>query len=214
MQPAEHPAEFSPPTREMVVAVHGLAAHRLVMLPLVRRCRAAGYQTTNWGYRSVLKDIDSNAQRLADTLQQLDQDERIDKLHLVGHSLGCIVTRRAVFERRPTKLGRIVMVCPPNQGSHVATRLQPWLGWLSPSLRQITDRRDSFVNRLPGLESLAAEVGIIVASSDLVVAAESAQLPGTRATCVIDGMHSGILFKASTARAVIQFLRSGDFTRC
>jgi len=152
-----------------------------------------------------------HAERLKQRLHETDSDPAVLSLHIVAHSMGCIVTRQALLDNLPLKLGKVVMLCPPNRGSHVATRFSPLLGRLCRTMVEIADLPDSWVNRLPLTLPTQVPVGIIVASGDLVVAAESTDLPGVIDRQVIPGMHSGILFKQATAEATIHFLRSGRF---
>jgi len=197
--------------QEVVVLLHGLCGHWLAMLPLAHRLRQAGYRPINWGYRSIWGDVARHAEGLQRKLVELEQDPSISTIHVVAHSLGCIVTRQAILNQQPSKLGRVVMLCPPNGGSHMATRLAPVLGSICKTLVEITDLPDSWVNRLPTTLPSIARVGVIVASGDLVVAPESTQLPGADERLVIPGMHSAVLLKAATAEAAIRFLRTATF---
>ncbi len=199
------------PTQEAVVLIHGLCGHPLVMLPLARRLRQAGYMVINWGYRSTWNDIATHAERLRRTLIDLDDNPDISSLHVVAHSMGCIVARQALLQGRPKKFGRVVMICPPNSGSHAATRIATVLGRLCKTVVEIADLPESWVNRLPKTLPLEVPVGIIAASGDWVVSLASTNLPGAAHCLVISGMHSSILIKKATAEATIQFLRKGTF---
>jgi pimeloyl-ACP methyl ester carboxylesterase len=181
------------------------------MLPLANKLRRAGFYPINWGYRSVWGDVAGHARGLERKLLELELDPSIATIHVVAHSMGSIVARQAILNHHPSKLGRVVMLCPPNGGSHVATRLAPVLGLICKTLVEITDLPDSWVNRLPTTLPSRTPVGVIVAGGDLVVAPESTHLPGVEQRLVIPGMHSGVLLKVATAEATIRFLRTASF---
>jgi pimeloyl-ACP methyl ester carboxylesterase len=198
-------------SQDLVVLIHGYFGHPLVMSPLARRFQQAGFGTYNWGYPSVWKDIAAHAHSFAGLLDELAAREEVQRLFVVAHSMGCIVTRQALLEKRPSKLSRVLLLCPPNRGSHAATRFAPWFGWFSRTLTEMCDHPGSWVNRLPQTLSEHVPVGIIVANGDWVVARECTHLTGVDHVHVIGGMHAGILAKPDTARAAIHFLREGRF---
>ncbi|MEZ6136820.1 MAG: hypothetical protein R3C53_18140 [Pirellulaceae bacterium] len=198
-------------SRELVVLTHGLVSHRLIMFPLSRQLRRAGFQTALWGYRSTRHDVATHGQRFRAALENYQHREGLQALHIVAHSLGNIVTRQALLYDQPHRLGRIVMIGPPNQGSHVATRLSPWFGRVCRTLQEISDLPSSFVNQMPDSLGQRAEIGLLIASGDWVVARENTTLPGIQQQLEIPGMHTGILFKSATARATVNFLVHGRF---
>ncbi|MEQ8785202.1 MAG: alpha/beta fold hydrolase [Pirellulaceae bacterium] len=195
---------------EMVVLIHGLAANRFVMRPLEKRLRARGYDTRNWGYRSVWRPIERHAERFRERLEALARREDVERLHLVGHSMGSIITRYLVASDPPPKLGRVVMLAPPNQGSRVARWLNRGLGYLSPPLAQLSDRPESFVNRLAA--NLDVECGVIAARRDRMVRLESTHLDGQSDHAVFTAGHTSMLFYAGVAELVDRFLQTGRFT--
>lgn len=194
---------------ETVILLHGLASHRIVMSRLARLLRREGFRVLNWGYPSVRPSILSLAERFQGQLQRSAYDEQCDRLHIVAHSMGSIVTRQALATYRPAKLGRIVMLGPPNSGSHVARCLSGPLGNFCPPLRQLSDEPNSFVNRLEEPQGL--EIGIIAARHDFVVKLENTYLGCQRDHVLVPGPHSAIPLRRDTARHVINFLRFGKF---
>jgi len=64
--------------------------------------------------------IEAHAARLAAKARELDEDAAIERLHFVGHSMGAIVVRIALTVTRPRKLGRVVLLAPPNRGARLA----------------------------------------------------------------------------------------------
>ena len=122
---------------EAVILIHGLAAVRLVMWPMAKRLRKCGYQVKNYGYFSISKTIPDHSRRLGEVLEAFENDPAIEKFHLVTHSMGCIIGRHLFAQRPFEKLGRWVMLAPPNRGSHAA---RICLLYTSPSPR---DKRQS-----------------------------------------------------------------------
>jgi pimeloyl-ACP methyl ester carboxylesterase len=197
------------PHDEWVLLIHGLASNRLVMKPLEWHLRRQGYRTLNWGYRSMWSQIESHAERLGDTLEQLDQRDDVRHIRLVTHSMGSILARNALLERSYRKVNRMVMLGPPNRGSRVATIAARGLGWFCKPLKQLSDAADSYVNRL-GTQT-GIETGVIAASNDRVVALESTFLPGISDHVVVQSGHTSMLFRNDVAHHVDCFLRVGRF---
>ena len=196
---------------EAVVCIHGFGGHWLVMMPLARRLAGRGYRVRNWGYRSIWKTTARHADQFALLLDQLQHDPAISRFHIVAHSMGSIVTRVALAQLSPSKLHRVVMLAPPNLGSHVATRFVPWFGWLSTTLREISDLPDSLVRQLDEPIAEPYEVGIIQASTDFVVRDENTHLPEAKETVMTSGFHSSILWRKRTSQLIETFLSEGTF---
>ncbi len=138
-------------------------------------------------------------------------EERAERVHIVAHSMGGIITRLALAEFQPRRLGRLVMVAPPNRGSHVATWLAPWLGRICPPLVQLADGDDSFVCRLPLPQ--VPELGVIAAATDFLVREPSTHLGCETDHITLAGLHSAILWRRETAEQVQHFLEHGSFRR-
>jgi pimeloyl-ACP methyl ester carboxylesterase len=200
-------------TREAVILVHGHGAHPVLLEPLRRALQRQGFHAINWRYRSLRGSIEAHAAELAVKASELDDDGNIERLHFVGHSMGAIVVRRALALARPRKLGRVVLLAPPNQGARLAD-LALWLfGPLGPRIhgaRELCSRPDSYVNRLAPAADL--DCGIIAAAWDHAVALASTHLPGERDHIVLRGLHTLPLHRHTPAQ-VGHFLRQGRFHR-
>jgi pimeloyl-ACP methyl ester carboxylesterase len=198
---------------EVVVLLHGLAANRTIMWPLARWLRAGCSRVVNWGYSSLWARIETHGERLARFFETLDADEAVDRIHIVAHSMGGIVARLALADYMPAKVGRFVMLAPPNRGSHVATRLASTLGRLCPPIIQLRDCEGSFIHSLTSVGHIP--VGIIAASHDAMVRCESTHLPCEDEAdhIIVPGWHSSILWHAQTARQISHFLHEGHFLR-
>jgi len=199
----------NPSPAEVVVLVHGLAAKRLVMA-ILRSSLARSYsEVVNWGYPSLFSPIERHGRELAKLLQSLDNG-RGERIHLVTHSMGGIVARLALEEYTPARLGRFVMIAPPNRGSHVATRFAPLLGRICPPIRQLADHEASFVRSLPPPN---CELGVIAARTDWMVPLASTHLGCERDHIIVPGLHSSLLWRRETATQVRHFLEHGIFRR-
>jgi pimeloyl-ACP methyl ester carboxylesterase len=194
---------------ELAVVVHGLGANGLVMRPLARWLGQAGYRTINWSYPSLFRTIERHGKKLRERLALLDDDPTVGRIHLVTHSMGCIVARQALVVGAPRKMGRFVMLAPPNQGSPAAAFFGPKLRWCFPTIDQLARRPGSFVDRLP--EPVECEVGVIAAQVDWQVGLVNTHLRCQSDHIVVKGTHSLIILRPSVAREVVAFLREGRF---
>ena len=202
----------TPLSNDIVVLVHGLGGSRLDMWPLARQLRRRGYAVRNWGYRSVGQRIETHAARLAKDLAAIDADMSAGKIHLVTHSMGGIITRTMFAKHDIENIGRVVMLAPPHQGSHAARRLVPYVGWLTPSLKQLSDDEDSFVNQLPNsLQHSGIEFGIIESTKDRVIAQGGVLLDGYRDYARVEGHHGVLAWYPQTMKLAENFLAMGKF---
>jgi len=197
--------------QDAVVLVHGLAALPFVMRPLADSLRDDFGKVVNWGYPSLWSRIERHGSELAELLRKLDREERQGRIHVIGHSMGGIIARLALAEYLPRRIGRFIMLAPPNRGSHVARRLAPVLGRICPPLNQLADHDSSFVCTLP--QPSVPELGIIAAQGDFMVWEPSTRLGCERDHIVLPGLHSTVLWHAETAVQVRYFLKHGKFRR-
>ncbi len=199
--------------REAVVLVHGLGRTTRCFSSLEKALGDAGFRAISWGYESFSGTFETHARRLAADLAKLDADESVSRVHCVGHSLGAIVVRAALLEKKPAKMGRCVQLAPPNRGSVAARRLAPLFGRLVPVLPELSDEAGSAVRDLGVPEGV--EIGVVVARYDHLVREEGTRLPGEGAgaadTLVVDGTHTFLMNRPDVIAATIRFLRTGRF---
>lgn len=197
-------------TRGAVILFHGVLNPRYAVWPMQRRFQNAGFKVLNCRYQSWGKSIDqivdSVTPRCLKFQEQIPDDV---PLYIVGHSLGAIVSRKMLQNVELPQLKRVVMLTPPNRGSHVASRLAKRVRWLVPSLDQLADDRDSYVNQIP--EELPVEFGIIAADPDFVIRPECTHLNTESDYAVEPGPHAAIIFRKSAFEKSLRFLEHGKF---
>jgi len=199
-----------PPKNEAVLLVHGHGAPALLLEPLRRALARQGFRAVNWRYDSMRGSIEAHAARLAAKAVELDEDAAVARVHFVGHSMGAIVVRRTLAMTRPRKLGRVVLLAPPNRGARLADVALRLFGRRLIAATELCSRPDSYVNRLAPAADL--ECGVIAASWDHAVSLDSTHLPGQRDHLVLRSLHTLPLHRRTPAQ-VGHFLREGRFMR-
>ena len=147
-------------------------------------------------------------------------------LHFVTHSLGGILVRAYLADKRPEHLGRVVMLSPPNHGSELVdtlrqSRLLRWavgpvgqeLGTEATSLPKRLGPADYELGIITGSRSLNPLTSwIVTGDDDGKVGVESAQLTGMAAFLVVPHTHTFIMNSSQVAEEVLHFLEHGSFS--
>jgi pimeloyl-ACP methyl ester carboxylesterase len=214
-----------------VLLLHGLAAPRWSMKLLGRHLqKECGFYPFVVEYASTRSTIDDQAQGLANVIRSLDG---IDTIHLVGHSMGNIVVRRYLAgDESPqsgwkpdARVGRIVMIAPPNHGSITATRLSDFTLFkklLGESGRQLGKGWEDLEQRLA---IPSGEFGIIAGGfgnrmglsltvpgdDDGRISVDTTRLAGARDFVVVSAVHEFIANDPRVLGMTRQFLTDGYF---
>ena len=200
---------------EVVVLLHGMGRTRRSMARLETSLREAGYQVVNYPYHSRRHRVERHGRDFVEHLSEIAGRDDVRAIHLVGHSLGNIVIRWALANdagRIPDeKIGRVVMLAPPNGGSSRADLVEPWLSWFSRPLSDLTTRAESTANTIPPLHGV--DIGIIAGSRDPIVSVKETLLSGQTEHILVPCGHTFIMRNNEVIELTSQFLRTGSFNR-
>jgi hypothetical protein len=210
-RPAEVAEDGSPPPHDVVLLVHGMGRTRFSMAPMASALENAGFEVVNFGYPSRSATVADLAEGLARRIAREEAREGVARVHLVGHSLGTILIRWVLANRRPEDLGRVVMLAPPNRGSRRADMAAPWLTWLSAPLPELTTSDTSTVRLIPTPPDVP--IGIIAGVHDGTVPVTQTFLDGP---CLCDHVvvpygHTFIMRHRLVHELTVSFLTNGSF---
>ena len=176
----------------------------------------------SYGMRRTMAEIlDHLTPRIAAFEATLD-----GPMHIVTHSLGGLVTRALIATHRPAKLGRVVMLAPPNKGSELADLLfdlklsATVLGPVGGVLRTHRLRADEAL-----LGPVDYELGIIAGSvslnpiperilprpNDGKVSVAATRLDGMADHVVVPVAHSLMPLHPTSIDQAVRFLNTGRF---
>ncbi len=209
-----------------VVVLHGLGRSSTSMWLLANRLAQAGFEVHNLDYPSTEATINQLVEMLDNEVEACCLSGG-QPLHFVTHSLGGILVRAYLAQKRPHNLGRVVMLSPPNQGTQLVDELRdnPLFQWATgPAGQELGTDPSNLPSRLGPADF---EVGIITGSQSLnpltswlvtgeddgKVSVESAQLKGMADFLVVPNTHTFIMNSSQVAQEVVHFLEHGSFSQ-
>ncbi len=211
--------------KEVVVLLHGLARSNTSMSKMASALVAENYDVINVDYPSRTAPIETLAPVVITSVLADAKATRATRIHFVTHSLGGILVRQYLKEHTIARLGRVVMLGPPNQGSDLVDQLGSFRLFSTingPAGQQLGTKPDSVPNQLG---AVAFELGVIAGDrsinwinsliipgpDDGKVSVEQTKVAGMKAHLIIHATHPYLMKNRQAIRETIHFLREGWF---
>jgi pimeloyl-ACP methyl ester carboxylesterase len=220
-----------PNSGKVVVLVHGLIrASRSMHVVGAYLEKRGDFTPVVFEYASSRAPIATHAKALRQFIDSLGPE--VTEIHFVAHSLGTIVVRRYMFDttdpatgqQGDSRIRRMVMMGPPNNGSQMARFLGPNLifktvmGACGSELGdnwQLTNRYLAIPKVEFGIIAGATKTNIgnvlIPGKDDLTVGVEETKLAGASDFLVLPLYHPTMMKQSASLEATLSFLRHGYF---
>jgi len=211
---------------EGVILLHGLCRTTASMEKMARGLRREGFAVVNQNYPSR----ESGIEKLSDTAISAALENPVlagcEKIHFVTHSMGGILVRSYLDRHQIGKLGRVVMLAPPNQGSEVVDKLGCWKVFQAlngPAGSELGTGAGSTPNQLGRVEfDLGVIAGdrsinwinsmMISGADDGKVSVERAKVAGMKEHVVVHFTHPFIMKRELVIGLTSRFLKQGSFS--
>ncbi|EPH5594818.1 triacylglycerol lipase [Vibrio alginolyticus] len=203
-----------------IIILHGLYMHGLVMQPLSQKLRKLGYETQVLSYNTVAIDESSLFDSIDHSLNPLTTNV------LVGHSLGGLMIKRYLANRKPSTnlISHVVAIGSPLKGASIVGRIQD-LGLgaiLGNSPHHGLSKHDDAWDLPQKLGSIAGTMPIGArpllirndnTMSDGTVTVEETRLDGMQDHIEVKQTHTSLIYNTFVPQQIDHFIRTDYFRR-
>ncbi len=224
--------QVEPLRPKVVIVLHGLGRTRTAMKGLVQYLADnSEYSVLTFSYASTRSTLEQDARSLAHVLSHLD--DNVQEIHFVAHSMGNLVVRHLLGDQMEAaegfgvdhRLGRIVMLAPPNNGAALARRFknnpvfQLVFGSGGREFSQHWEQLQQHLITPPCQFGIIAGGGkdgsgrnpLLDGNDDLVVTVDETKLPGAHDFAVLPVAHTFIMDDDTVQQYTLRFLQHGYF---
>jgi triacylglycerol lipase len=208
---------------DCIILLHGLSRTANSMKKLESGLLDAGYVVVNVDYPSRHHSIDELAPMAVQ--EGIDGCADTERVHFVTHSLGGILVRLYLESNAVDRLGRVVMLAPPNHGSQIVDSLSVIPGYSlinGPAGSQLGTGDDDIPAQL---QPVYYDVGVIAGThsvypvlsqllpnpDDGIVSVESTKFDGMKDFLLVYRTHTYIMNSPEVLEQSISFLETGRF---
>ncbi|MEP3631407.1 MAG: alpha/beta hydrolase [Hyphomicrobiales bacterium] len=211
---------------DCVVFLHGYARSPASFSVMEKVFQHKGFDTTKVGYPSKELEISELADiAVPEAVERCEG--KAGNIHFVTHSLGGILVRDYFARQSIDRLGRIVMLAPPNDGSAIVDKLgktKLFKKLSGPALLALTTGEQGKPGKLPAVKF---ELGVIAGKrsvnpvgsyllegpDDGAVTIESTKVDGMKDHIVLSATHTFMMNNPRVISQAAHFIQQGQFKR-
>ena len=212
-----------PYKKRVIILLHGLVRTRGSMDSMNKYLRGRiAADVLNMTYASTRDTLEHHAEALHHVLKNIPKQCDIS---FVCHSMGNLVVRRFFHRWQDTRISRVVMLAPPNQGSALGTMFHDYQLFATvwgTAGQEITVGFEALQTELavPPCEfgiiagaysSKILQNPLIEGANDLVVTVEETKLAGAKDFRTVSSIHTRIMANTEVQRLTYLFLQRGYF---
>lgn len=211
--------------RDGVILLHGLCRTNASMQKMAAALANAGFVVDNVDYPSRTAGIQQLSDEAIGTALHGAALQPCRKIHFVTHSLGGILVRSYFARHTDARLGRVVMLGPPNQGSEVVDEIGSWYLFRKlngPAGGELGTDSSSTPNRLG---PVGFELGVIAGDrsinwinswmikgpDDGKVSVARTQVVGMKEHLMVHVTHPYLMTDRTVIASTLRFLQTGTF---